>query len=70
MSRNNADNVMTARLFNCNRHLLAGWTFEQFARDPMYALIRAQVARNERAAAYMVSASIDTGLVFLRRQAD
>lgn len=42
------DLEMAARLFDCNKHLLHGWNFEQFARDPMYALITAQITTKKR----------------------
>lgn len=75
MSQFDIGNVMAARLFNCNRHLLNGWTFEQFVRDPMYALITAQVARQKRWAPTTREDREpmpldDDGLVFLRKQAD
>lgn len=69
------DMETAARLFNCNQHLLRGWAFEQFLRNPMYALITAQVIRQERIKPAPWSSiherSVDDRYpVFLQRQAD
>lgn len=74
MSHGDMDNVIAVRLFNCNKHLLNGWTFEQFVRDPMYALITAQFLHRKRLLQSMRQqereCSTDYDLVFLRKQAD